>query len=389
MLTAAGVTEIFVHIEAYTHHDKWDRSGMTQLSTFQSTVSDVPATPVESQDLNSVRPYFRQGPFYWGELVVGHHFEVFVKLNVSKECCAHAEGSFRQVLMLLPAPPSPASASASFSQGPSRAASSLSSISEQILPSTDSGRMSNAGGLKATGRMSQKSPKNPWAAMPAVFKSVKSVASTPAFVPEVRVQPSEVVIKVSAGLSFRKVQVQGLPGRYEDILHVPTGSLNEYLLLTQSSVLLALAQRGIFPRMYSLSIVLSKDLPSKNLQVAGYSKSVSEYVCGRTVSLKSVEAGRYSFADFLVTHMQVDVIVIPLVRYHILLIIVISLCVVPSDLDDLCRLLSLECPLLKRWLISGQRKPTVMRWSRQQWITGKHSPERTTKVLPQFFSVSA
>ncbi len=29
VLTAAGVTEIFVHIEAYTHHDKWDRSGMT------------------------------------------------------------------------------------------------------------------------------------------------------------------------------------------------------------------------------------------------------------------------------------------------------------------------------------------------------------------------
>ncbi len=148
----------------------------------------------------------------------------------------------------------------------------------------------------------------PWAAM--TFNHVKSVASTQVFVPELRVQPSEVVIKVSAGLSFRKVQVQGLPGRYEDILHVPTGSLNEYLMLTQSSVLLALAQRGIFPRMYSLSIVLSKDLPSKNLQVAGYSKSVSEYVCGRTVSLKCVDAGRYSLAGFLVTHMQVDVIVI-------------------------------------------------------------------------------
>ena len=121
-------------------------------------------------------------------------------------------------------------------------------------------------------------------------------------------KPEDVVVKLSVGFGFRKLQVKDLPGRYNDLFHVPTGSVNEFMMITRSTALSALAARGTLPMMYSLSISVGMELPAVTQMVAGYfDASTGLHLHGRQLRLYKVPPAVYTIEGFLVAWLQLVV----------------------------------------------------------------------------------
>jgi hypothetical protein len=118
--------------------------------------------------------------------------------------------------------------------------------------------------------------------------------------PNIR-DPSEVVVKFQIGFNFRKIQVKDLHPRLSGILHVPTGSVNEYMMVTKSKSLTAFADRGMIPKMHSLAVHVTKELRGSRQMVAGYQPIPGGDFQGREVHLHDVPTGRYTIEDFVVT----------------------------------------------------------------------------------------
>jgi hypothetical protein len=132
-------------------------------------------------------------------------------------------------------------------------------------------------------------------------KEVKEHSGAPSPSDPSILDPSEVVVKFQIGFNFRKIEVKELHPRLSAILHVPTGSVNEYMMVTRSRSLTAFADRGMIPKMHSLAVHVTRQLRATRQMVAGYQPIPGGDFQGHAVQLYDVPTGRYTIEDFVVT----------------------------------------------------------------------------------------
>ena len=266
---------------------------MERVLTFNQSESMIPAAPSGKRKQYCSKPFLCSGGFYYGELHSGTNSEMYCALALGTELVPLAAGSFRQVYTPKPIPSS-ASGSGTHVQNP---------LSEPVVPSSGTHVQKSLvqGRISRTGRKFN-APGDPWQTMGLVNQPVIAPPK------EWNLKPQDVVVKLSCGISFRKVHVAGLPSHYNDLFHVPTGSVNEFMMITRSSALTALAARGTLPIMHSLSITVSEELLAVNQMVAGHiDASSGEYQQGRVVALHKVPPAVYTIEGFLVAWLQLVV----------------------------------------------------------------------------------
>ena len=286
VLAASGCQQAFVHIPFHQHHHQWDTNGMVRFMIFNHSESANPPTPSSQRAAFHSKPFLSSGGFYYGELQPGLNSEMFCVLGLGTELEPLAHGSFRQVYRPIPIP---ASASSSGTHVQNR-------ISEPAVLSPPV-----QGCMSRTGRQSA-APVDAWQTMHLGKQPVVAAQK------EWDLKPEDVVVKLSVGFGFRKLQVKDLPGRYNDLFHVPTGSVNEFMMITRSTSLSALAARGTLPMMYSLSISVGMKLPAVIQMVAGYFDASSGLqIQGRQLRLHAVPPGVYTIEGFLVVWLQLVV----------------------------------------------------------------------------------